>query len=201
MTIGSVIPKITLKNEKGEDIDVSTLVKGTGVVIFAAPKADTREYHPSSSIPGYSHIPAGCNKQACHFRDSTEEFKKLGYAVYALTADAPAALTKWQAKNNLGYSLISDPKREFIHALGAKSGNSTKRSHFVFEKDTGKLLEATIGVKPDDRYANAGVVRSPTDGRLATPKLSNLSRFFEKCQTLNIKRRFQLPQSSTSFIY
>jgi peroxiredoxin Q/BCP len=60
-------------------------------------------------------------------------------------------LAKWQTKNNLGYPLLSDPKREFIKAIGAKSGATTKRSHFVFEKVTGKLLNAHIGVKPDDR--------------------------------------------------
>lgn len=94
---------------------------------------------------------AGCNKQACHFRDSTDDFKKLGYSVYALTHDTPAALAKWQSKNNLPYSLLSDPTREFIKAIGAKSGATTKRSHFIFEKGTGKLLVASIGVKPDAR--------------------------------------------------
>jgi thioredoxin-dependent peroxiredoxin len=103
------------------------------------------------AVSPFSFYIAGCNKQACHFRDSTPELKKLGYTVYALTADSPAALTKWQAKNTLGYSLLSDPERKFIKLLGAKNGNGTKRSHFVFEKGTGKLLDAKIGVKPDDR--------------------------------------------------
>jgi peroxiredoxin Q/BCP len=144
-----------VKNEKGEEVEVSTLAAETGVVIFTAPKADTREL-PVWSLRWKTLLTtlsqAGCNKQACHFRDSTAEFTKLGYTVYGLTADTPAALTKWQTKNTLGYTLLSDPKRDFIKALGAKSQNSTKRSHFVFEKGTGKLLDVKLGVKPDDRF-------------------------------------------------
>lgn len=139
LVVGALLPQMKVKNEKGEEVEVSTLAAETGVVIFTAPKADT----------------PGCNKQACHFRDTTAEFTKLGYTVYGLTADTPAALTKWQTKNTLGYSLLSDPKRDFIKALGAKSSNSTKRSHFVFEKGTGKLLDVKLGVKPDDSHAAA----------------------------------------------
>lgn len=138
---------------------ISELVKETGLVIFAAPKADTRVYISLSFYTAYltnslsySILSAGCNKQACHFRDTTQDFTGLGYTVFGLTADPPAALSKWQSKNTLGYSLLSDPNREFIKLLGADNGGSTKRSHFVFEKGTGKLLEAKIGVKPDTRY-------------------------------------------------
>jgi len=139
LIVGGSMPNIVLKNEKGEDVHTANLVKDTGVVIFAAPKADT----------------PGCNRQACHFRDSTKDFSELGYTVYALTKDSPSALEKWQSKNNLGYSLLSDSKMEFIKVLGAQSGTSTKRSHFVFEKGTGKLLVASIGVKPDQSHAHA----------------------------------------------
>jgi hypothetical protein len=49
--------------------------------------------------------------------------------------------------------MLSDPKRVFIEQLGVKNGSSTARSHFIFEKGTGKLLQAQINVKPDDRCA------------------------------------------------
>ena len=49
--------------------------------------------------------------------------------------------------------MLSDPDRVLIEQLGAKNieKNSTMRSHFVFEKGTGKLLDAHIGVKPNER--------------------------------------------------
>jgi peroxiredoxin Q/BCP len=46
LVVGSILPKITLQNEKGDDVNVFELVKETGIVIFAAPKADTRAYIP-----------------------------------------------------------------------------------------------------------------------------------------------------------
>ncbi|KAG8824251.1 hypothetical protein FRC17_009139 [Serendipita sp. 399] len=139
LAIGSALPQIVLKNEKGDNVDVSALASQNGVVIFVAPKADT----------------PGCNKQSCHFRDSTAEFTKLGYDVYGLTGDSPAALTKWKTKNSFDYTLISDPEHTFIKSLGALSGNSVKRSHFVFERGTGKLLDAKVGVKPDTSHSGA----------------------------------------------
>ena len=49
--------------------------------------------------------------------------------------------------------MVSDPNRVLIERLGAKNveKNSTVRSHFVFEKGTGKLLDAQIGIKPNER--------------------------------------------------
>ena len=42
--LGAMLPQMKVKNEKGEEVEVSTLATDTGVVIFTAPKADTREY-------------------------------------------------------------------------------------------------------------------------------------------------------------
>jgi hypothetical protein len=41
--IGDSLPPITLKNEKGEDVDVPGLAAERGVVLFLVPKADTRQ--------------------------------------------------------------------------------------------------------------------------------------------------------------
>ena len=41
--IGDSLPSYTLKNEKGEDVDVATLAAEKGVIFFLVPKADTRE--------------------------------------------------------------------------------------------------------------------------------------------------------------
>ena len=39
-----MLPTLTLKNEKDEDLEVSTLAKEKGVILFLVPKADTREF-------------------------------------------------------------------------------------------------------------------------------------------------------------
>jgi len=129
--IGDHLPSLVLKNEKDEDVDVATLTAEKGLILFLVPKADT----------------PGCTNQACGFRDIYPDFTSSGYEVYCLSADTPAAQTKWQAKKNLPYPLLSDRNRVLIAALGAGEGGKTKRSHFIFEKG-GKLVEKQIPVKP-----------------------------------------------------
>ncbi|KAG6875926.1 hypothetical protein C0993_006778, partial [Termitomyces sp. T159_Od127] len=133
INIGDVLPSVTLKNEKGEDVDIARLGDEKGVVLFLVPKADT----------------PGCTNQACGFRDIYPDFSSLEYAVYCLSADSPTAQSRWQTKKELPYPLISDPKRVLVGALGAGEGGKTKRSHFIFEKG-GMLLEKKIPVKPVD---------------------------------------------------
>ncbi|KAI0087206.1 thioredoxin-like protein [Irpex rosettiformis] len=129
--IGDALPTLTLKNEKDEDIEVSSLATEKGVVLFLVPKADT----------------PGCTTQACGFRDVYPDFTSSGFDVYCLSADSPTAQSKWQTKKELPYPLISDPKRQLIKALGAANGAKTIRSHFIFEKG-GKLVDKKNPVKP-----------------------------------------------------
>jgi len=141
LQVGDNLPDITLKNEKGEDVIVSSLTSAEqGVVFFLVPRADT----------------PGCTTQACLFRDSYSEFKTSSYAVYCISADTPQAQKKWQDKKELPYPLLSDPKRTFIKSLGSfKPPKSTTRSHFIFEKGTGKLIEKKSSVKPAESAKSA----------------------------------------------
>jgi len=131
--IGDKLPELVLQNEKGEDVQISELASEKGVILFLVPKADT----------------PGCTTQACGFRDIYPDFTSLNYSVYCLSADSPTAQGKWQAKKELPYPLISDPKRTLITALGAGAGGKTKRSHFIFEKG-GKLVDKKLPVSPAD---------------------------------------------------
>ncbi|KAL6299370.1 thioredoxin-like protein [Sparassis latifolia] len=131
--IGDSLPSLVLKNEKGEDVEVSTMASEKGVILFLVPKADT----------------PGCTTQACGFRDIYPDFTSHNFDVYCLSADSPTAQTKWQTKKELPYDLLSDSKRVLISALGAGEGGKTKRSHFIFEKG-GKLVDKKMPVKPAD---------------------------------------------------
>ncbi|KAJ7930885.1 AhpC-TSA-domain-containing protein [Mycena leptocephala] len=131
--IGDSLPTFTLKNEKDEDVEVSTLTADKGLVLFLVPKVDT----------------GGCTTQACGFRDIYTDFTGVDYNVYCLSADTSAAQSKWQTKHELPYPLLSDHKRELITALGAGEGGKTQRSHFIFAKG-GKLIDKKIPVKAAD---------------------------------------------------
>jgi len=130
--LGESLPTLTLKNEKEEDVEISTLADEKGIVFFLVPKADT----------------PGCTTQACGFRDIYADFTSSNFDVYCLSADTSAAQTKWQTKKSLPYPLLSDPKRVLIKALTG-SADKTPRSHFIFEKG-GILVDKKIPVKAAD---------------------------------------------------
>ncbi|KAJ7669821.1 AhpC-TSA-domain-containing protein [Mycena polygramma] len=153
--VGDSLPTLTVKNEKDEDVEVSKLTEDKGLVLFLVPKADTRELG-AFWVPfcwrlrtDFSSLIAGCTNQACGFRDIYPDFTGLDYNVYCLSADTPAAQSKWQTKKELPYPLLSDRKRVLITALGAGDGGKTKRSHFIFAKG-GKLIDKKIPVKAGD---------------------------------------------------
>ncbi len=53
LQLGSGLPKITLQNEDGEDVDVSTLTGERGVVIFLYPRVRTTFFpHPDADVCG-----------------------------------------------------------------------------------------------------------------------------------------------------
>jgi len=133
LKLGDKLPSIKLQDNTGKEVDVSTLAGERGVVLFLYPKADT----------------PGCTTQACGFRDAFDDIKALGYDVYGLSKDKPEAQQKWKTKKNLNYSLLCDPQSQLIKRLGAfVLPSSTKRSHFIFEKGSGKLVDADMAVKP-----------------------------------------------------
>ncbi|KAI9639093.1 AhpC-TSA-domain-containing protein [Dioszegia hungarica] len=139
MKLGDKLPKVTLKDEEGEDVEVTGLAGERGAVLFLYPKANT----------------PGCTNQACGFRDAFDEIAELGYDVYGLSRDGPTAQKNWKVKQKLTYKLLCDPESKLIKRLGAfVLPKNTKRSHFIFEKGTGKLVEAKYGVKPADDPGN-----------------------------------------------
>ncbi|KAE9405228.1 hypothetical protein BT96DRAFT_988517 [Gymnopus androsaceus JB14] len=101
-----------------------------------------------------------------------------------VSADSPAAQTKWQDKKSLPYGLLSDPDRKLISALGANDKGKTKRSHFVFAKaeqgaeGKGKLIDKKLGVKPAESPKLAiefikNYVPTATNGEATTSSEAN----------------------------
>jgi peroxiredoxin Q/BCP len=164
------LPEFEVRDHMGVPVDMATLVKDRGLVLFVYPKANT----------------PGCTTQACNFRDSFEDFVKVGYNVCGISQDSPASQSSWRIKHALQYPLLCDDKGKgapLLSALGVAKGASAVRSHFVFARG-GALLDAAIGVSPAEsciRAANVskanpqmGVPQSPTRSP-TSPKKSGLS--------------------------
>ncbi len=138
MTTGDTLPDLELDNQDGKTVRLRDY-RGRKLLLFAYPKAAT----------------PGCTKQACGFRDRQPEIDAAGATVVGLSPDQPAALKRWQEKEDLSYDLLSDPEHELLEALGAwgeKSMYGNKymgviRSHWVVDEE-GRIEEAQVKVSP-----------------------------------------------------
>lgn len=133
----------TLLNDEGKTVSLADFI-GKRVLIFFYPKAGT----------------SGCTTQACGFRDAFPTIEANGATVIGISPDLPKALAKWKAKENLPYTLLSDPEHKVadqFQVWGEKSMYGRKymgilRSHFVFGPD-GKLEAAEVSISPKDSIA------------------------------------------------
>jgi len=84
-------------------------------------------------------------KQACMFRDQYADLTSTGFAIYGLSNNTPKSNTTFKTKQNLSYTLLCDPDRTLIAAIGLKKGDGkTTRGVFVVDK-SGKVLLAEPG--------------------------------------------------------
>jgi len=95
-------PNFSLPDEKGI---THTLAEYTGkwVIVYFYPKDDT----------------PGCTKEACNFRDSLAELKKLGVVILGISKDSVASHKKFAEKYHLNFPILSDESKDTIKAYGA----------------------------------------------------------------------------------
>lgn len=114
--------------------------KGKIVVLYFYPKDDT----------------PGCTKEACSFRDSEAELKKLGVVVLGVSKDSVESHRKFTDKYHLNFPLLSDPDGKIIEAYGCfkeksmfgKTALGIERSTFVIDAK-GTVRKIWRGVKVD----------------------------------------------------
>ncbi|GAB7365259.1 hypothetical protein MBLNU230_g6342t1 [Neophaeotheca triangularis] len=120
-----------IQTNSGEKTTLASLVQASksGVVLFTYPKAST----------------PGCTTQACLFRDAYTPLTTTGLSLYGLSTDSPSANSSFKTKQNLPYTLLSDPQASLIGAIGfKKSPKGTQRGVFVVDK-AGKVLAREAG--------------------------------------------------------
>lgn len=117
VAVGDTAPSFNLLDQNGNAVS-SEQLRGTPTIIFVYPAAMT----------------PGCSKEACDFRDSEAALAAAGYRVLGLSKDPVAKQAKFAARDQLGYTLLSDPDLVLHRALGA----------YGEKKLYGKLLEGVI---------------------------------------------------------
>ena len=119
-------------------------LKGKNVVLYFYPKDDT----------------PGCTVEACSFRDSFSEIKKMGAVVLGVSPDSAASHDKFIAKFHLPFTLLADEDKKICQAYGVwmeksmygKKYMGVARTTFIIDKN-GTIAKVFEKVKPEEHSA------------------------------------------------
>ena len=136
---GSKAPPFTLIGDDGSKVKLSDL-QGSPVVLY---------FYPADDTPG-------CTREACAFRDRSEELKKLGAKVFGVSPDDVASHVKFRNKFKLNFPLLADPEHAVAEKYGAwreknmygKKKMGIARSTFLIDA-AGKIAKVWKAVKVD----------------------------------------------------
>ena len=139
---GDEAPPFELLDQRGEPVSLASFA-GRTVLVYFYPKADT----------------PGCTTQACGLRDIAGEVGDT--VIVGISPDAPAKLAKFDAKYDLGFTLLSDPDHAVAEAYGAwgekrmygKAYEGVIRSAFLVDED-GRLAQVWPKISPKDTPTN-----------------------------------------------
>ena len=118
--VGSQAPEFRLQTSKGDYVSLADYRGKKNVVVYFYPKDFTR----------------GCTAEACEFRDSYEEFTKLGAEVIGISGDDQHSHEAFVKEHKLPFILLSDPDGSVRKSYGVKKtlGLIPGRVSFVIDK-------------------------------------------------------------------
>jgi thioredoxin-dependent peroxiredoxin len=90
--IGDTIPSFTLKDQNGNDFDISSMIGRKKLVIFFYPQDGS----------------LNCTKEACYFRDLSDVFEEADATVIGISSQSVESHKEFAENNNLRYTLLSD---------------------------------------------------------------------------------------------
>lgn len=102
LKVGDTAPDFTLPDQNGNKVSLHDF-KGKNVVVYFYPKAMT----------------PGCTVQACSLRDAKAELAANDIVVLGISADPVKSLKKFEEKDKLNFTLLSDESKEVIKAYGS----------------------------------------------------------------------------------
>lgn len=99
---GDPVPNISLKNQDGEEIQLTSFIGNKPLVIY---------FYPKNNTPG-------CTAEACSFRDQYEVFREHGTEVIGISGDSVLSHKRVKSKRKLPFILLSDANRIAEKAFG-----------------------------------------------------------------------------------
>lgn len=96
---GTKAPDFTLPDQNGEMHSLSDYA-GKKVILYFYPKDNT----------------PGCTRQACGFSELRPQFEEKGAVILGVSRDSVASHKKFEEKQKLTFTLLSDPELQAIQA-------------------------------------------------------------------------------------
>ncbi len=91
--VGKAAPLFTLLDQDGQSVSLQDFQGKSSVLIYFYPKAMT----------------PGCTVQACSLRDHQQAYREHNLVVLGISPDPVSRLKKFIDKENLNFTLLSDP--------------------------------------------------------------------------------------------
>lgn len=122
--IGDVAPDFTAKNQKGEDINLYTLLESGQKVLLV--------FYPADETPG-------CTKQLCGIRDVYKEYQDAGVTVLGVNKGTAASHQKFIDNQSYQFDILVDTEMKITEEYGAMkkyfANYIVKRGVFLIGED------------------------------------------------------------------
>jgi thioredoxin-dependent peroxiredoxin len=103
--IGDTIPSFTLKDQDGNDFEITSLLGRKKLVIFFYPQDGS----------------LNCTKEACYFRDLSDVFDEADAVVIGISSQSVESHKEFADKNRLRFTLLSDNENKVRKLFGVPS--------------------------------------------------------------------------------
>lgn len=138
--IGSKAPEFTMLDQNEKEVSLADF-KGQYVCLYFYPKAMT----------------PGCITQAVAIREDIREFQENNITVLGVSPDEPKRLKKFEEKQGLNFTLLSDPEHKNAENYGTwVLKKMYGREYYGFERTTfiidpeGNVFDVLSKVKPKE---------------------------------------------------
>lgn len=117
---GETAPDFTLQSDQGREVRLSDF-RGQPVVLYFYPQDDT----------------PGCTREACAFRDRSQELKDRGAVVLGVSPDDVASHGAFRDKYDLNFPLLADTGHQVAERYGAwREKNMYGRTSMGIQRST-----------------------------------------------------------------
>lgn len=142
LTVGSVAPAFTVKDDQGQTVSLSDFA-GKTVVLYFYPKDDT----------------PGCTKEAQGFRDRFGDYQDKNTVILGVSMDDEASHKKFKEKYGLPFTLLADTEGAITKAYDVEGAGYSKRVTYVID-GAGKIAhvdeKVNTGSHADDILCQVG---------------------------------------------